>query len=108
MQAKKWDYIRPYINSSDGKPKSYIENVHHIYPTSRLWSQIEDNKVRLYESLHNARHRVYGNATPIEQLDQRLHINYTALSKEFIKDFLALIQTSEDEYYYKNGIYLKK
>jgi len=62
----------------------------------------------LYRQLHIAFHRVFGNWTPKEQLEQLLKINSPALSLEFQKDIYNVLKETEDRYYYKNGIYLKK
>lgn len=62
----------------------------------------------MYATLHNALHRVHGNATPVQQFKQLMEINRTALSPKFIDDLTNILSQEDDEYYYKDGIILRK
>lgn len=95
-------YQRPHINRSD-TITNRLETKHHIVPTSRWGSNAENNKIMLYENIHNSLHSLYWNATPKEQIIQRLKINERALW-EFRKDIYDLLKEEDDRYYYKNGI----
>jgi len=100
----KGDFYRPFINKEDGNSTKEIQNCHHILPTSRQWSNYYNNKIMLYQSVHDALHRMYGNATPREQLLQLLFINSKALSAEFKSDILKVLEETDDEYYYENWV----
>jgi len=58
--------------------------------------------------MHNHLHRLFGNGTPQEQIKQLLFINSKALTNEFTQDILNILQEEDPDYYYKNGVYLKK
>ncbi len=103
----KWFRQRPHINESYWW-KSEEESVHHIFPTSRWWANIEENKIKLYKTLHESRHRIMGNATPIEAIRQLLSINKKVLSEDFLKELYYLLEQWYDNRYYKDWIRRKK
>lgn len=103
---------RPYINKEDRKEngakyRNYNESVHHIVATSIGWANINENKIHLFDNLHIAHHRVYGNLPPHKQIEQRLKINGKVLSPsiyEHIQDILA----NDDKYRYKDWVRVRK
>jgi hypothetical protein len=103
----KWDWMRPHINS-DYSNKDEVENLHHIFPTSRWWADIEQNKIRLFETLHQARHRVFWNATPTEVIRQTISVQKKALSEEFQKEMYYLLESEDPDWYCKDWVRLNK
>lgn len=77
-------------------------------PTSRLWSESYDNKVMLYNSVHDALHRLFWNWTIKEQLEQLLFVNWKSLSSDFKSDIHKVLSESDEKYYYKDWILLPK
>jgi len=100
--------INPYINSSSDMYQRKPETCHHILPKSRGGSCIEDNKVKLYENIHSSLHCLFWNLTIREQLCKMLSIAGTAIGKDFKEDIFKILKETENEYYYKDWIYLKK
>lgn len=80
---------------------------HHILPRSQWWSDDYYNIKMLKWNKHNALHTIFDNDTPREQLIRLLcNINATALTAEFQNDILKILQETDHNYYYKNGILL--
>lgn len=100
-------YCRPLLNKSEAEYKPLVENVHHILMLSRGWSNEDCNKVKLFVPLHDAFHRVFWNGTIQEQLFQLMWINSKWLTDEFKKDVMKILKESDQEYYYKNGVFRK-
>lgn len=100
-------YIMPKLNNTEWN-RNEIVTVHHELPTSRRGADVEKNKIMLYLSLHDAFHRVFGNWTPTEQIKRLLYINSSCLSNEFKNDIYKVLSEEDDQYYYKNGILLKR
>lgn len=103
---------RPYINKKDredhgAKYRNYSESIHHILATSIGWANIEQNKIELFDNLHIAHHRLYGNLPPDRQLQQRLRINGKVLTDEAIQ-WLKELLAKDDIYWYKNWVRVKK
>lgn len=83
-------------------------NSHHLYPRSRWWTDIDENKEKLYIRFHEHFHWVFGNLTPQEQLLKLLIINKTIWTNEFKNDIYKILNETEEDYYYKNWIFLHK
>lgn len=107
MNAQQLDYFRPYINSAEDTKKRRPEDIHHIVPSSRNKDGRNWPTIVLYQDLHKAYHRVFGNALFQEALEQMLHINAPALSDKYKKDLIEVMQM-QDEYVYKDGLYIKR
>lgn len=108
----KQQLIIPYINNNDrvnngAKRKWKVENMHHPVPKCRLEEWSREELVALFMDFHTAYHRVFGNAVFQEQLHQLLKINDSVLSDGYKKDLKEVI-SMEDNYIYKNGIYVKR
>lgn len=103
---------RPHINNKDRNKKvpspRHKEHRHHILPTSRGGTNTKENIINLFDPLHNAYHRLVGNATMPEQLYQLLKINNKTLTDEFKKDIYKILKETDMDYYYKKGIYIGK
>lgn len=84
------------------------ETCHHILAKSRWWTSINDNKIQLYDNFHNSFHLVFWNLNIREQLSKILSISNTAITEEFKQDIFKILKETEDDYYYKDWIYLKK
>lgn len=104
----KWD--KPYINKEDGKRHNNKEDNDHIYPTSRGGQNIEENKIKIYHTLHMASHQVWWNAVPAEALMQVLKMKAKVLSEQFRDELTALLEFAlkNENRAYVNGIYVKK
>jgi hypothetical protein len=104
--------IIPYLNNEDrlargAKPNDKPTSSHHILPKSRVEKYSRNCRVQLTENFHNCRHWVNGNAIVQEALEQFYKINWPVLSDKYKKDLRELIN-AQDEYVYKDGIYIKK
>ncbi len=97
------EYIAPRLNSTMSN-RGEFETVHHRLCRSRGGSNEWVNKIKLYASLHEARHRVFGNGTVDEQLMQLLDIRWPWLSREFRQDILNILKETDAEYYYERGV----
>ena len=85
---------------------------HHICP-KRFWTTTGNwNIVLLKENVHQALHLLldkWGKAqAPREQIINLFNIIGTALTDEFKNDIYKILLETDNEYYYKNWIYLKK
>ena len=105
-------YQRPYVNDVDrigngARFRWQRENRHHTPPKSRMEENSREIKTKLYIHLHNPYTTVFGNWLMQENLEQLVRINGEALSENFLKDIHELI-AMQDEYVYKDGIYIKK
>lgn len=103
---------RPYINKQDraehwAKYKNYAQSIHHILATSIGWANIDENKIQLFDNLHVAHHRMYGNLPPHKQIEQWLKINWKVLSPS-VYEHIQNILANEEEYRYKDGVRVKK
>lgn len=84
--------------------RSNIKTKHHIVPKSRSWTNKENNIIHISDHVHAAFHRVFANKMPHEQFAQLLSINWTALRDEFVQQINEILDYSEREYFYKNGV----
>lgn len=86
----------------------YETNTHHCYPSSRWWNDTTQNRMPLYIRLHEHFHWVFWNLTPQEQLLKLLIINKWVFTDEFKKDIYKVLNETDQDYYYKNWVYLHK
>jgi hypothetical protein len=103
--------MRPYINNEDRwKPsKKYIENTHHIVARFEGGTNHPDNKLKIYMPVHEAYHRLLGTEKIRWALLQILKINSKAIKNtQFELDILKVLEETDDEYYYKDGVYHKR
>jgi len=91
--------IDPYINKSESPKRKENETNHHIMPRSRASYVAPEAQVRLFVSIHEALHRLYGNATPAEQIMKTLRINKPIRTDKFTKELYQML--NEDDYIYK-------
>lgn len=96
-------YFKPYINLEDWK-RNERENIHHIYPTSRWWANVYDNKVRLYQWVHDALHRLFGNGTPQDNIKHLVNIVSSSLTQESQHDLYKILSIDDNQYRYKKWI----
>ena len=105
-------YQRPYVNNADRvgnglRSKGKPETRHHPACSSRVEKDSENITVQLFDSLHQAFHRVFGNGLIQENLAQLININGEVLSERYKKDLHELIAMN-DNYVYKDGIRVKR
>lgn len=74
-------------------------NTHHCYPHSRLWLTNEVNCKLLDVLTHDNRHRVFVNATCVEQLCQVLLMNKQVWSDKFKEDIIEVLENHINNYY---------
>lgn len=74
-------------------------NLHHLVPKSRKGLTNEVNCVLLNRLEHDNRHRVFVNATSVEQLCQVLLMNKQVRSDKFKDDILEVLDTHINAYY---------
>lgn len=67
------------------------KNIHHLYPTSRGWSNRKINKRKLDKIEHENIHRLFSNNTPIEQILSVLEINEKIFTNYFIQKIMDVI-----------------
>lgn len=101
------DYMKPFLNKDEASRKELTENVHHILARSRWWSNEDCNRIKLFVPVHDSFHRVFGNGTVQEQIFQLLWISSKWLTEEFKRDILKVIRESDQDYYYKEGVFRK-
>ena len=63
---------------------SIVYSRHHIVPTSRNGSSINENIICIDNRRHQALHMLFDNKTPAEQIRKILDISSTALTEQFI------------------------
>lgn len=112
MNKQQLSYNRPYINNNDRIAnnrwlKFEVENTHHPACRSRVEQWSEEITIQLFETLHSAYHRVFGNGLLQENLSQLVNINGRVLSDKFKKDLHELI-SMDDNYVYKDWIRIKR
>lgn len=74
-------------------------NLHHCLPASRKGLTNDVNCVKLDIRTHDNRHRVFVNATCVEQLCQVLLMNKQVWSDSFKQDILDVLETHINNYY---------
>lgn len=74
-------------------------NLHHLIPKSRKGLTNDINCVLLNRLEHDNRHRVFVNATSVEQLCQVLLMNKQVRSDKFKDDILEVLDTHINNYY---------
>ena len=77
---------------------------HHLLPRSKEWIDNYDNILMLQESTHRALHKLFHNATPVEQMKKLVNLNAKILSAEFRYEINRLLEFWEDEWAYKDWI----
>jgi len=97
----------PYINIADkwyntGKKK---EHSHHIFAKEQWGTNAPENLIRLFATIHQWYHSVFGTERVREAIIQLLSINKPALWDEFIQDILKVLEEKDLEYYYKDWVY---
>lgn len=102
--------IKPY---SDHKEKWYHrpdkpENTQHLYPLGAGWTNNAENKVMRYESFHNQWHGVFGTLPPHLQLLRVLELNQQVWGVKYKRELLKAMDVDDEQYIYKNGIYIKR
>ena len=79
------------------KQKEY--NNHHCYPSSRWWLTNDINCQLLDVLTHNNWHRIFVNATCVEQLCKVLLMNKQVRSEKFKEDILDVLDNHLNNYY---------
>lgn len=74
-------------------------NLHHCVPSSRKWLTNDVNCVKLDIRTHDNRHRVFVNATSVEQLCQVLLMNKQVWSEKFKEDIIEVLENHINAYY---------
>lgn len=74
-------------------------NLHHCVPFSRKGLTNDINCVKLDIRTHDNRHRVFVNATSVEQLCQVLLMNKQVWSDSFKEDILEVLENHINAYY---------
>jgi len=100
------NYCKPYYNKADWWWRSEKETRHHMIPTSRNWPDIEENKEKLYQTIHDALHRLFGNGTPVENLRRLWEIQSKVFSEAFKKELFHML-SSDDQWYYERWVWRK-
>lgn len=98
-------YFRPYLNKEDWIRREE-EDKHHIFPTSRWGQDVYDNKTRLYTWFHKGFHRVFGNWTPQENIQQLVKVLRKSLTEEVQQDLFKILSEKDNKYWYKDWIWL--
>ena len=74
-------------------------NLHHLYPHWRHGLTNDVNCVKLDIRTHDNRHRVFVNATSVEQLCQVLLMNKQVWSDSFKQDIIDVLENHINAYY---------
>lgn len=74
-------------------------NLHHCVPSSRKGLTNDVNCIKLDIRTHDNRHRVFVNATSVEQLCQVLLMNKQVWSDSFKEDILEVLENHINAYY---------
>lgn len=93
----------PHLNGD-----RYESNIHHLYPRSRGGTNVDDNRSKLYVRIHDDLHWLFWNLTPQEQLFKLMLLNKPIWTEEFKRDIYKILNEADENYYYKNWIYLHK
>lgn len=75
-------------------------------PDSRASEIQKEAQVMLFDTFHQALHRVYGNATPTEMIYKTLKINKPVFTDQFCRELFDLIR--DDRYVYRKWLYIPK
>lgn len=75
------------------KESPYYKNNHHCVPTSRNGSKdCPANIIRIQKKVHDRIHALFGNQTPIEQIETVVSMNIRCLRREFVSKILKLLE----------------
>lgn len=74
-------------------------NMHHCIPSSRWWISSDVNLLKMEIRQHDNRHRVFVNATSVEQLCKVLLLNKKVWSDKFRDDILEVLENHINNYY---------
>ena len=77
-------------------------NKHHEIPRSRGGNSEKDNLKTLDAKFHDNRHRIYWNATPVEQIFKVLSVNSSCLNVDFKRSLLEVLRFFKGDYYKEN------
>ena len=69
-------------------------------PQSRADDIKKEAQIMLFETFHTSRHRVFGNATPIEQIYKILSVNNPIIKERFKNELLDMLRN--ENYVYRN------
>ncbi len=100
----KW--TNPAINAKENWFKHEPESNHHLMPSSRADNVQKEAQIMLFESLHCWLHRVFGNATPIEQIYKILSINSPVITKRFTDEIIDMLK--DENYVYRKWLRQRK
>jgi hypothetical protein len=79
----------------------HYKNNHHCVPTSRNGSKhCPENITRINKKVHDRIHALFGNQTPVEQIETVVSMNIRCLRREFVAAILRLLE-NEGDYHYK-------
>lgn len=98
--------IKPYISDEErGKKTNHKHNKHHKICKSRWWNNSTENVEAIYIRTHDAIHTLFGNLLPHEQMKRLMQINGSVCTDMFSEDLLKILETTEKDYFYKNGVW---
>ena len=88
--------------------KHRTTNSHHLCARSMGWTNNPDNLLDMPINKHTALHQLFANKLPADQLKKVIWINRTCLTEEFKNDILKILSESDNDYYYKQWVLVKK
>lgn len=82
--------------------RNKFKSDHHLIPQSKGGTRSNDNLIRVNDDFHKAFHRVFQNATPIEQIALLADFNRPCLSHySQIRIRMCVSELLEEGYVYK-------
>lgn len=103
---------RPFLSKEDRQQSSrskrhrYHEEGHHAYMKSL--GGTEKAIVNVFQPVHYANHRLFGASNITRKMLILALMDEEVLNPEFVEELAETVQKRDDEYVYKNGIYLRK
>ena len=88
--------------------KYNLFNKHHIIPTSKWWTNIDENIQKIPVQIHNAIHLLFQNKTPAEQIKALIKLNSKVLTEDFKSRIKEIINLANEEWIYINWVYIPK
>lgn len=95
---------RPRIrnNTHHNKQKASWEKItkHHLLCTSRDWTSVPENILKIKARVHRAFHIIFDNATIPEQFEILLQINESAIQWDFAEDIRRILEIYWEDVYH--------
>ena len=107
MRERDYPYLsnEERVDNKKKKNKKVAESIHHILAQGRWWSDVPQNRKKLFHRVHEAIHMLFGNADLIGKIDRLLDLEHTALNEEVLIDVEKLVKRWRGKQIYLDDVY---